>query len=124
LNHKHHLWLLLCLPERSRYCRDSFTVSLFSDLVCGQIITAQGTSNAFAGLSSRQSILPHPPPQTPVKSGPPRTPVRSYHLEESSSPAKNIEFVGNFLLDRAGQTISDVEVEGLLSLLNKSTPRA
>lgn len=77
----------------------------------------------FAGSSSWQSISTPPPSQTPSNSGPPRTPIRSHPIEESSSPAKNLEAVSNFLAERAGQAISDLEVEGLISLINKSTPR-
>ncbi|KAF9462908.1 hypothetical protein BDZ94DRAFT_1260156 [Collybia nuda] len=73
-------------------------------------------------VSTRQSISSPPPSQQRSKLGPPRTPARSDQLDELSSPAKNLEAVSNFLAERAGQTISDVEVEGLISLINKSTP--
>jgi hypothetical protein len=44
-------------------------------------------------------------------------------LPLSSSPAKNLETVKDFLTERAGKAISEVEVEGLVSLIDKSTPR-
>ncbi|KAF8889345.1 hypothetical protein BD779DRAFT_1671900 [Infundibulicybe gibba] len=66
--------------------------------------------------------------RTPPHTGaffPPVTPVRSqlpYPLQESSSPAKNLETVSTFLSERAGKSISNIEVEGLISLIQKSTP--
>ncbi|KAF8196771.1 hypothetical protein K438DRAFT_1825524 [Mycena galopus ATCC 62051] len=43
-------------------------------------------------------------------------------LPDSSSPEKNLRTVANFLEQRRGQAISPLEAEGLISLINKSTP--
>ncbi|KAJ7035610.1 hypothetical protein C8F04DRAFT_1394701 [Mycena alexandri] len=43
-------------------------------------------------------------------------------LPETSSPQKNLETVKSFLEQRRGQTISPLEAEGLISLIQKSTP--
>ncbi|KAJ7777459.1 hypothetical protein B0H16DRAFT_1684071 [Mycena metata] len=43
-------------------------------------------------------------------------------LPETSSPQKNLETVKSFLEQRRGQAISPLEAEGLISLIQKSTP--
>ncbi|KAK7031421.1 E3 sumo-protein ligase 2-like protein [Favolaschia claudopus] len=49
-------------------------------------------------------------------------PPQNFLISESASPDKNIQTVVSFLEDRRGQTITPLEAEGLISLLNKSTP--
>ncbi|PFH51936.1 hypothetical protein AMATHDRAFT_2643 [Amanita thiersii Skay4041] len=41
---------------------------------------------------------------------------------DGSSPAKNLQIVAQFLTERAGTPLSEVEVEGLISLIHKSAP--
>ncbi|KAJ7230711.1 hypothetical protein GGX14DRAFT_584415 [Mycena pura] len=74
-------------------------------------------------LSARGRKMAHslatsaPPPPTESDMDP-----VSYMLPDSSSPKKNLETVASFLDQRRGQTISPLEAEGLISLIQKSAP--
>lgn len=41
---------------------------------------------------------------------------------DNTSPAKNLEIVTKFLEERGGKPMSSVELEGVISLIRKSTP--
>lgn len=97
--------------------------STYTGYQMAEDIDMHGRINALAGPSSQfhQPSLSPPlenfkPPTTPTRSGVPRS-------LQDSSPANNIETVSNFLSERAGKSISNSEVEGLVALLKKSTPR-
>ncbi|KAF8661285.1 hypothetical protein AX16_001384 [Volvariella volvacea WC 439] len=45
-----------------------------------------------------------------------------FSVPESSSPATNLRTVSRFLHGKAGQSLSELEVAGLISLIQKSTP--
>lgn len=82
-----------------------------------------GRPNALAGPSSEMPQQPFPkaPTNNGIQGTPP--PSNSHHpLPKPSSPTKNLETVSAFLSDRAGKPISEVEMEGLLYLIEKSTP--
>jgi len=86
-----------------------------------QGIHTHGGVNALAGPSSQfhQPSVTQPlePPATPVRSNVP------HPFQHSPSPSRNIEVVSNFLSERAGKSVSNSEVEGLIALLQQSTPR-
>ncbi|KAJ7460655.1 hypothetical protein FB451DRAFT_1499353 [Mycena latifolia] len=71
-------------------------------------------------MASTLVAPPPQPPQTPHQQHP--TDPVTYQLPDSSSPQQNLDAVVSFLDQRRGQTISPLEAEGLISLINKSTP--
>ncbi|KAJ7173739.1 hypothetical protein C8R46DRAFT_121564 [Mycena filopes] len=69
-------------------------------------------------LSARGRQMAHNLNAPPMHQPPPV----AHLLPETSSPQKNLETVKTFLEQRRGQTISPLEAEGLISLIQKSTP--
>ncbi|KAF7370885.1 E3 sumo-protein ligase 2-like protein [Mycena sanguinolenta] len=71
---------------------------------------------SFAAVSEDDS-----PPESLSARGRQSSPVPCL-LPDSSSPEKNLRTVADFLEQRRGLTISALEAEGLISLINKSSP--
>ncbi|KAF8223775.1 hypothetical protein L208DRAFT_1369874 [Tricholoma matsutake] len=86
-------------------------------------IDAHGRINALAGPSSKSPqpsvALPLDAFESPVT---PTRPALPHSFQDSPSTANNIETVSKFLSERAGKSISNSEVEGLVALLRQSTP--
>lgn len=74
-------------------------------------------ADALAAPSVPEAPAPQiPDPVTPVRSNPhPR-------LSKSSSPEDNIITVVNFLKEKVNQTVSEVEVSGMIHLLEQVVP--
>ncbi|KAK2463648.1 hypothetical protein APHAL10511_004399 [Amanita phalloides] len=76
-------------------------------------------THASRPADSSQDRLIQPP--IAISSPPKRS---ALHLDDAddSSPAKNLEIVTKFLEERGGKPMSSVELEGVISLIRKSTP--
>ncbi|KDQ27014.1 hypothetical protein PLEOSDRAFT_1105907 [Pleurotus ostreatus PC15] len=72
-----------------------------------------GLQNAFSAPHPS-----HPAPTTPT----PSRASASYPFRVSPSPAKNLETVSTFLTEHRGKRLSEVEVQGLVSLIENSKP--
>ncbi|KAL4266862.1 RanBP2-type domain-containing protein [Pleurotus pulmonarius] len=102
---------------------ESFTAGEVSE-AAPQTLSSRGKQMeerlSISGSSSLQNgfSAPHPAPTTP-------TPLRasaSFPFPVSPSPAKNLDTVSTFLTEHRGKRLSEVEVEGLVSLIENSKP--
>lgn len=112
---------------RQRFFRFNALLNLVPQIV-GETSLRAPPLNPFATSSQQPSPQISPQSQSSSNHAPPATPsparVLSPTRELQHSPAQqNLETVAAFLTEKVGQKLNEMEVEGMLSLLNRPALR-